>query len=145
MNLDRLLWELDADDAVFTQKGEEIKLNHPVVVFYKNNEFDSRLEALQGFFNKRTRDFTVIGNVEVMNRDSVFLESDSLVWKEEEKILETESLVHVSNDSYEMWGEGMETDVSLNRIHLKKNVRGKGEHLTISKGKPAEVDGADNR
>jgi len=84
----------------------------------------STLTADSGKVSQRTNIMSVTGHVKANTRDNRRLVSDSLRWDAKNDKVVTEGHVEVYREDGWLSGEGLETDQRLNKVLIKRNLKG---------------------
>ena len=106
--------------------GGEYKVYNLTVIIYDRSGLYSRIVADSGSMDKNSGNMQAFGNVIVETYDSVRLETNYLIWDDRrDRIYTPDTVVIVSGDRV-LRGIGFESDPSLRRIRIKRNVYGEG-------------------
>jgi len=90
----RIFYDLNAEKAYVYEDSNRIEVTRPNVRFYDPEcRITSILTADSGSVNSKTSDLVARGNVLVKTRDSTILVTDSLVWKNKERMIVTDAPV----------------------------------------------------
>lgn len=84
----------------------------------------STLTADSGRVCQKTNQMSVMGNVKANTTDNRKLIADSLRWDAKKDLVVTEGHVKVSREDGWMSGESLETDQRLNKVLIKRNLKG---------------------
>ncbi|MEO0004566.1 MAG: LPS export ABC transporter periplasmic protein LptC [candidate division WOR-3 bacterium] len=125
----RRLWTLYASRAVVWEKDNRIDVDTIKIVFYDENGAPySQLNADCGRVFTRTEDLVARGNVRVTTSDSTTLLTDSLAWDNSRRIVHTDADITIRTLKGTIWGKGLVSDASLERIEIKSEVRGSADY-----------------
>ncbi len=119
-----LLWVLEADTSY--DVGNFYRVYNFVLMFYEDGKVSSRIVADSGLMDKRSRNMVALGNVHVETAESIYMDTNILMWNEMERKIHTEDTVFIKWKDKELVGIGFESDPNLRRIVIKRNVHGKG-------------------
>lgn len=84
----------------------------------------STIVADSGVIREHDNSLYLFGNVVVLTDDSTKLETDNLRWDPDQNKIETEAFVKITQDGDIITGWGLESDRSLSRIKILKQVSG---------------------
>ena len=108
--------------AKFNEREEyNFDQNIKVNFFDKNGKLKSKITASKGFLNETSKFMEVEGNV-IAHSDSadMTLYTEKLQWEEERGKIITNEFVTITTEQDTLYGIGFESDVDLNRWHIKK-------------------------
>jgi len=121
----KLVYALEAETARVFEDSNRIDVSRPKVSFFnEQQELFSTLFSRTGTVNTRTSDLVARGEVRVSTRDSTFLETDSLIWRNKEQVVTTDAAVNMRSPKGDISGIGLVSDASLKRIEIKNQVSG---------------------
>jgi LPS export ABC transporter protein LptC len=121
----KLVYALEAETARVYDDSNRIDVVRPEVHFYnQQQELFSTLLSQTGTVNTKTSDLVARGEVRVTTRDSMFLETDSLIWHNKEQIVTTDAAVRTRSPKGDVSGVGLTSDAGLKRIEIKNQVSG---------------------
>ena len=116
-------WVLDADSARYVDANKTVLLDNLAMTFFLENQQNVQLRADSGTLQTESRNVTVNGNVVVV-RDSTRLNTESLLYQHNERLLTTDRPVEISDEAYRLTAESMSLDLQRNQAVFKGNVRG---------------------
>lgn len=119
----RTEWTLDADSARYKDAEKTVLLDNLAMTFFPEDQQRVQLRADSGVLQTETRDVAVNGNVVVL-RQSTRLNTESLRYRHDERVLVTDQPVEISAASYRLTAESMELDLQRNRAVFKGKVHG---------------------
>ncbi len=114
-------WELNAEKAEIY--GENlIKFYNTTLTFYTRN---SRVvvKSDRGEIDLETKRITITGNVTLITQNGDRLETESLTWNPETKLIETNSFVKIIQRKRIITGYGLEADPQLGEFKIKRKVK----------------------
>ncbi len=117
-------WKLIADTVY--DFGGEYKVYNLTVIIYDRSGLYSRIVADSGSMDKNSGNMQAFGNVIVETYDSVRLETNYLIWDDRRDRIYTPDTVVIMSGDRILRGIGFESDPSLRRIRIKRNVYGEG-------------------
>ena len=121
----KLVYALEAETARVFEDSNRIEVVKPEVHFFnQQQELFSTLFSQTGTVNMKTSDLVARGDVRVSTRDSMFLETDSLVWRNKEQLVTTDAPVNMRSPKGNVSGVGLVSDAGLKRIEIKNQVSG---------------------
>jgi len=121
----KLVYELSADTALVFEDSCRIDVVNPEVHFFnQDQQLFSILVAKSGRVNTKTSDLVARGEVHVATKDSTFLDTDSLAWRNQEQLVSTDAPVSMRNPKGTVSGVGLVSDAGLKRIEIKNQVQG---------------------
>jgi len=120
----RMFYDLTAEKAYVFEDANRIDVTQPRVRFYDDEcQMTSTLTAESGSVNSKTSDLVAHTNVLVKTRDSTTLETDSLVWRNKERLITTDAPVNMRSPSGNVSGVGLTSDADLRRIEIRNTVQ----------------------
>ena len=121
-------WTLEADQ-VATYAGRQVTFAENVHVDFFDEEGRqvSVLTSKQGRLDNATNNMTAIGDVVVRNTDGYTLESDSLRWLSNERLVRTDAFVKLTRGEDVLTGYGLVSDPSLERFEIRERVSGRAK------------------
>jgi LPS export ABC transporter protein LptC len=84
----------------------------------------STLTADSGWVSQKRNTMSVAGHVKAHTSDNRRLVTDSLRWNANDDKVETEGYVEVYKNNDKITGNGLETDQRLEKVVIKKNLKG---------------------
>ena len=117
-------WKLRADTLY--DYGKTYVVYNLVLSFYEDGRVSSTIVADSGIMDKATRNMKALGNVVVATYDSIYLETDILIWDEHRERIYTEDTVLIIQGDRKVKGIGFESDPSLRHIVIRRQVYGEG-------------------
>ena len=114
-------WSLEAGSAHYIENENKAVLKELFITYFLENDEKVLLSADQGILNTDTNDIEFSGNVVVRNQDYK-LKTDRLKYKHEERLIFTETRVHITGEAAEVWGDSLTYDLNANKIVLTGNV-----------------------
>ena len=122
---DRMIWELHSKKAAIYNKNELIKIIGVNLIFYKNNNIDTKVESKFGKILEKQKFLTAISNVVLTTKDGDVLYTDILHWDNNKQLLFTDEYVKIiKNNGEKIEGVGMEADNNLEKLIIKHDVTG---------------------
>jgi LPS export ABC transporter protein LptC len=117
-------WILRADTASVYRDKKRVEAEVVRVDFYEEDEHVSVLTADTGILIQTTDDLEARGNVQVVTDEGAVLETEVLFWDHGQSRIHTEAFVKVTRGENVLTGIGLEADPGLDRIDLKREIRG---------------------
>ncbi len=115
INADRLI--------VFDKEDSTIATGVKVDFYDESGEYRSTLTAKDGLVRQKRQELTVWGDV-VVTTDSSRLETQSLNWDANRKLITTDDFVKLYKGGDIITGYGMEADNKLEHVKILKDVQG---------------------
>lgn len=119
----RVEWVLDADSARRTEGGDLIVLDKLKLVFYAKSGKPYTLTAKEGRFRESTEEIEVEKDVTVESYEGYRMETDSLKYSVNSRVLSTDARVVITSKGMDVSGVGLRSDVDKGRIILHKNIK----------------------
>ena len=119
----RVQWVLDADSARRTEGGDLIVLDKLKLVFYTKSGKPYTLTAKEGRYRESTDEIEVEKDVTVESDEGYRMETDSLKYSVNSRVLSTDARVVITSKGMDVTGVGLRSDVDKGRIILKKNIK----------------------
>ncbi|MFW6134874.1 MAG: LPS export ABC transporter periplasmic protein LptC [Elusimicrobiota bacterium] len=118
-------WILNAESAYIITEKEDgiIKVNNFNVDFFERNENITTLNARKGTYYTESKRLKTDGEVKIKSSSKVIITSN-VAWDPKKKIFTTDEKVTVKTPDGSVKGIGMEADVNLQRIKIKKHISG---------------------
>src|SRR3989339_2267399 len=113
-------YEIDAAEASINPKAKIIRFFNVTTKYYDKDKEVANLKSETGVVRTDTNDIDVKGNVVLTTMDGSRLETSSLTWYSVKNKLQTNEYVKVVKGDNTMEGVGMESDLMLENITLKK-------------------------
>ncbi len=123
----KLRWELFSEKAEIYTKDDIIKVTGVHLTFYNNKgEIDTGLDSKYGMVHNNTKIMTAISNVVLRTATGSILYTDILNWDDNIQKLYTDGRVKIVKDTGDViTGIGFEADNKLEKIVIKRSVKGK--------------------
>ncbi|MFH1073999.1 MAG: LPS export ABC transporter periplasmic protein LptC [Candidatus Firestonebacteria bacterium] len=113
-------YEIDAAAASINPKEKRIRFFNVKTRYYDKDKEIANLKSDTGVIQTDTNDIDVKGNVVMTTMDGSTLETSSLTWYSARSKLETNEYVKIVRGGNIMEGVGMESDLMLENVTLKK-------------------------
>lgn len=117
-------WVMVADSASVFRSQKRVEAEWVVVDFFEDEEHVSKLTADRGILLQTTDDLEARGNVLVATDDGARLKTEVLFWNHSESRIHTDEYVEITRGEDVLTGYGLEADPGLDRVELKREVRG---------------------
>jgi LPS export ABC transporter protein LptC len=123
---DKIIWILYSNKADVFNDEKIIKVDGVHLVFYKNNVEDTILDSKFGEVDQNKNILVAISNVVLKTVQNDFLYTDYLYWDDKTAKLYNTNYVKIARKSGDVIeGIGFEADNNLEKIIIKKSVKGK--------------------
>jgi LPS export ABC transporter protein LptC len=116
-------WTLVADSADHTVKDGTTRIENIHMTFYDEESGDVILTAEKGELKSDSREVTVRGDVVVQNPQGYFLYTDSLLYREAERMITTEEPVRMVSEKMEVTGVGMRLHIEDHTLVLLSDIQ----------------------
>lgn len=119
----RRRWTLDADTAEYLNGVNVAKLETVKLLFYDQGEFgDVHLSADRGKLLQDSQQVDLVGNVVVTTARGDRLLTDSLHYDDQQHRVTTDDPVQMESQQGTLTGVGLQIDVNLGRMIVKRDV-----------------------
>ena len=125
---------------VFDKEDSTAAVNVKIDFYDENGGYRSTLTSESGLVRQKREMFSVWGNVIVRN-DTTRLETNSLGWNPETRLITTEDFVKVTRGADIITGYGMEADSRLENIRILRDVKGELSDVPSSEGELDNLEG----
>jgi len=125
---------------VFDKEDSTAAVNVKIDFYDENGEYRSTLTSESGLVRQKREMFSVWGNVIVQN-DTTRLETNSLGWNPETRLITTEDFVKVTRGADIITGYGMEADSRLENIRILRDVKGELSDVPTSEDELDNLEG----
>jgi LPS export ABC transporter protein LptC len=118
-----LNWELKADEAMVQDNMERIRLRKINLHYFlvPGQDVVMKGERAEVYFPGSL--ISVQGGIRAESELGLSLETESLVWNGEERLITTKDWVNIRRSNLEMSGQGLEADLDLERIKIKADAK----------------------
>ena len=113
-------YTIDADEANINPRVKLISFKDVKTVYFDKEKVVADLRSDTGSIRTDTSDIEVTGKVVLKTVDGSRLETESLSWSSAKNKLKTEAFVKVFRGENVMSGYGMESDLMLENVTIKK-------------------------
>jgi LPS export ABC transporter protein LptC len=119
-------WKLDADQVASYSGRQAVYAENVHVDFFDEEGLQvSVLTSREGRLDSGTNNMTAIGDVVVRNTDGYTLETDSLRWVSNERLVRTEAFVRLTRGEDVLTGYGLVSDPGLEHFEIQRRVSGR--------------------
>jgi LPS export ABC transporter protein LptC len=115
-------WELDAASASYFKEDGTILLQKVRATFFGKNAENYFLVGEKGKFNTETKMIEVYEGVKISSSDGYQVQTHSLTYSAEKKILSTKDPVEIKGPELFMAGTGMVVDLQQQRLKVLSGV-----------------------
>jgi LPS export ABC transporter protein LptC len=116
-------WTLVADSAAHTVENGITRIENIHMTFYDEDMGDVVLTAERGEMQSDSREVKVRGDVVVRNPQGYSLYTESLLYREAERMISTEEPVRMVSEKMEVTGVGMRLDVQDHTLVLLSDIQ----------------------
>lgn len=117
-------WSLTAPKASRFKEKKLVILDNPTIKFFDElGEIRTTLVSDSGEYYEESRDMLAWGNVVVTSADGDVLETDSLLWSNQENKITSESFVKLTRGGDVITGYGLECRDDLGTVDIKRDVK----------------------
>lgn len=111
-------WELNAASASYFKEEKTILLQKVRATFFGKNEEFYTLVGEKGKFNTQTKMIEVYEGVKIDSSDGYHVQTDTLTYSADKKILSTHDPVEIKGPEIFMAGNGMIVDLNHQRLKV---------------------------
>jgi LPS export ABC transporter protein LptC len=123
------VFELVAERAtVYEQMGRVDVLAPRVTFFDENRSPYSTITADSGTIFRKVEDLIARGHVRVETSEGTRLLTDSLVWSNRQRRVQTDAAVVFETPSGRIEGQGLVSDAGLEKVEVRSEVRGTADY-----------------
>jgi LPS export ABC transporter protein LptC len=123
------LYTLEAQEAYVYDPAQRIDVTGVRVLFYDEaGGVSSTLVADEGSIYSRNEDLVARGHVIVQTSDSTKLETDSLAWSNQRRLVRTDADLVIQTPKGRIVGKGLVSDAGLNKIDILSPVHGTSDY-----------------
>lgn len=120
------VFKLSAKKALLFDEEKLIYIYEPIIHFFdEEGRITAILECDSGIVDQKNYNLFGFGSIVVKTVDSTYLYCDSLRWDNKKQMILTHSFVRIRNESGEIEGIGLESDASLSKVKILREVIGK--------------------
>ncbi|MFQ5510704.1 MAG: LPS export ABC transporter periplasmic protein LptC [Candidatus Krumholzibacteriia bacterium] len=119
-----VMWKLKAPRANRFSKKKLVLLENPVIEFFdKEGNLKTTLVSEVGEYSEESQDMLAFGDVVVESTEGDVLETDSLLWKNGEDKIVSNSWVRLTRGNDLITGVGLECAPDLSFVDIKRDVQ----------------------
>jgi LPS export ABC transporter protein LptC len=118
----RRKWTLSAEGVRWDQEAEVAYLDQVRVRFFLKDDGWINLSGDTGSYDRKRQVVTLEGSVRGVSHDGMTLETELLTYSEEREVVETDSLVTISGDRFNVTGKGMVVQVPQEKVTFQSQV-----------------------
>jgi len=123
------LYTLEAQKAYVYDPAQRIDVTGVRVLFYDEvGGVSSTLVADEGSIYSKNEDLVARGHVVVRTSDSTELETDSLAWSNQRRLVRTDADLVIQTPKGRIEGRGLVSDAGLNKIDILSPVHGTSDY-----------------
>jgi LPS export ABC transporter protein LptC len=120
----RTTWRLTAPEASRFREKKLVILDNPTIQFYnEQGAIRTTLVSDSGEYYEDTRNLLAFGNVVVTSADGDVLETDSLLWDNEQNKILSDAFVKLTRGRDVITGYGLECRDDLGTVDIKRDVK----------------------
>lgn len=122
-------YTLEAQKAYVYDPVQRVDVTGLRVLFYdENGGINSTLVADEGSIYSRNEDLVARGHVIVRTKDSTVLETDSLAWSNQRRLVRTDADLVIETPKGRIQGKGLVSDAALTKIDILSPVQGTSDY-----------------
>lgn len=129
---------------VFDREDSTVARGVKVDFYDENGEYRSTLTSKEGLVRQTRRELSVWGDV-VVESDSSRLETESLNWDPDRRLITTDDFVKLHRGNDIVTGYGMEADSKLEHVRVLRDVKGSITDIPQSEEELDELEGGKGR
>lgn len=123
------LYTLEAQKAYVYDPAQRVDVIGLRVLFYDEvGGITSTLVSDEGSIYSRNEDLVARGHVVVRTSDSTLLETDSLAWSNQRRLVRTDADLVIGTPKGRIEGKGLVSDAGLTKIDILSPVQGTSEY-----------------
>ena len=123
------LYTLEAQKAYVYDPAQRVDVSGLRVLFYDEvGGITSTLVADEGSIYSRNEDLVARGHVIVRTSDSTLLETDSLAWSNQRRLVRTDADLVIETPKGRIEGKGLVSDAGLTKIDILSPVQGTSDY-----------------
>jgi len=123
------LYTLEAQEAYVYDPAQRVDVTGLRVLFYDEvGGISSTLVADEGSIYSKNEDLVARGNVIVRTADSTRLNTDSLVWSNQRRLVRTDADLVIETPKGRIEGKGLVSDAGLTKIDILSPVQGTSDY-----------------
>lgn len=119
----RVLWQLTAGEGKYYRKGGFVILKDVKVIFHSKQGKTYTLKGREGRYYEKTGDVKLSGGVVGLSDDGYRILTESLLYRSNEGLIETDKKVTIEGPDMVGEGIGLWVDVNKSLFSLKRSVR----------------------
>lgn len=123
MDGERVVWELRAEEGRYYRDKGYIELSRVRMRFYSKDGKTYDLSGREGKYYQKTGNLFLSGNVVGISSNGYRIDTDSLLYRAREGVIETEDPVIIKGRDMVVKGRGLLIDVRRSLFSLKGGVR----------------------
>ncbi|MBN1898365.1 MAG: LPS export ABC transporter periplasmic protein LptC [Spirochaetes bacterium] len=121
----RSVWVLSSQKADVFRDEDLIKVDGVHLIFYQNGKPDTIVDARFGEVKEKEKILSAMSNVILRTHDNSILKTEILHWNDSTAKLYTDEFVMITRPNGDViQGYGMEADNNLEKMIIKKRVKG---------------------
>jgi len=117
-------WVLESDSASVFRDRKRVETERVQVEFFDGDRHVSTLTADRGVLLQATDDLEARGHVQVVADDGAVLRTEVLFWDHQRARIHTDEPVEITRGQDVLRGVGLDADPGLDRVDLRREVRG---------------------
>ena len=117
-------WVLQADTASVFRDRKRVEAQWVTINFFDGDRHVSKLTSDRAVLLQNTDDLEARGHVVVVSDDGATLKTEVLFWDHQRSRIHTDEPVEITRGVDVLTGVGLEADPGLDRVDLKRNVKG---------------------
>jgi LPS export ABC transporter protein LptC len=117
-------WVLQADTASVFRDRKRVEAQVVTIDFFDGDRHVSKLTSDRAVLLQATDDLEARGRVRVLTDEGGLLETEVLYWDHQRARIHTDDAVRITRGDDVLTGVGLEADPALERVDVKRNVRG---------------------
>lgn len=118
-----LKWELKAEEALMRKNGESAFLRQIDLHYFLVSGQDVVMRGDQAEADFSANLIYMKGGIRAESRQSISLETETLLWNGPQRSISTQDRVAIKRPDLEIYGQGLEADLDLERIKIKADAK----------------------
>lgn len=117
------LWELGAETIEIDPNTKQAKIKNLKGVFYQDNGGKLEIVALQAFYDTKTRDIVMNGQIKAVSTDGAIFTAENARWTGSDRRIYGSGGITVIRDDTVITGDRVESDANMQKVKVEGNAR----------------------
>ncbi|MBN2372735.1 LPS export ABC transporter periplasmic protein LptC [bacterium] len=116
-------WELKAEEALMNNDGDPVLLKQIDLHYFIVSDGDFFMRGDQADVDLSANRVYMKGKIRAESHDGISLETETLLWDGTQRSISTQDRVSIKRPDLEIYGQGLEADLGLERIEIKADAK----------------------